>query len=577
MLPRRLHLLLFTPLALILLPFLVTPAVLGFVSSFTDYAPLKPHVHFVGASNYVTVLGDDQLRHAFQNIALVVLAAVPAELVLGFAIAYALREPIRGRGVIRVLLLVPWSVSPIATGVMWHFLYNDTVGLPNFWLAWLRLPAQPSPLGLLGQALPALIAVEIWRKAPLVSFLLLPGLLALPADLWEHATLEGATFVQRLRHIIAPSVRPLLLVIALLLVADTLGTFETVLMMTGGGPGSGTLTPVLYSFQRAFQASNWPEGVVSSWLVVGAILLVGAAYVAVSWRGMGEGDPLPLEESPGGWPPRRGRAWGRLAVVGASGLAIALPLVWTLLASFGVTPDDVAHPPVWILEPSVEPYAALVAADPLFPQEFATSLALAVSATLLTITVAFLASYSVSRSRARNTPMVVQGFLLLATMPVIAYVIPLSDLTRYAHLNDTFLGVALASVAVYAPLAVFVLYGYISRVAPVQEEMARLDGASLPRVLWAIVAPAVLPGLGATSVLVFILNWNLFLVPLTLALPHIRTVPTVLSDFFLFERDLEWTTAAAALVVSLVPSVVLVALAHRALERFTLRATRPAP
>ena len=122
MLPRRQHLLLLAPLALVLLPFLVTPAVLGFVSSFTDYAPPRPRVHFLGLSNYATVLSDPQLGDAFHNVLLLALAAVPVELVLGFAIAYGLREPFRGRGVVRVLLLIPWSVSPIATGVMWHFL-----------------------------------------------------------------------------------------------------------------------------------------------------------------------------------------------------------------------------------------------------------------------------------------------------------------------------------------------------------------------------------------------------------------------------------------------------------------------
>ena len=574
MLVPRQQLLLLAPLVLVLLPLLVLPAALGFVSSFTAYAPARPHVHFVGFQNYAAVLGDPQLRFAFRNVVTLTLVAVPLELVLGFAIAYVLREPFRGRGLVRILLLLPWSVSPIATGVMWHFLYNDTLGLPNFWLAWLRLPPHPSPLGLLGQALPAVAAVEVWRKAPLVSFLLLPGLLAVPADLWEQATLDGAPLGRRIRHSVVPWVAPLLLMITLLLVADTLGTFETVLMMTGGGPGSDTLTPVLYSYQRAFQASNWPLGVTSAWLVVAAVLLMGVAYVALIRRTTAaEGQPLDASETRER-PQRRQRVWIRGFILGISVLAIVLPLAWTILASFGITPDDAVKPPMWTLRPSVEHYDELVAADTQFPLEFTTSLALSATATVVTVVTAFLAAYSISRSRVRGKAALVQGFLILATLPVIAYVLPLSDLARALHLHDTFVGVALASVAVYAPLAVFVLYGYMVQITPGQEEIARLDGASLPQVLWKVVAPAALPGLAATSVLVFILDWNLFLVPLALALPHIRTIPTALGDFFLFERDLEWMTAAAALVVSLVPAVVLVAAAHRVLERFSLSPTR---
>jgi ABC-type sugar transport system permease subunit len=561
---------LLVPLVLVLLPFLILPALLGLASSFTDYAPARPHVHIVGLSNYAAVLQDAQLRAALRNVAILAVAAVPVELLIGFAIAYALREPFRGRGVIRMLLLVPWSVSPIATGVMWHFLYNSVVGLPNFWLASLRLPPQPSPLGLTATALSAVAVVELWRKAPFAGFLLLPGLLAIPADLWEQATLDGTGPFRRIRYLIAPQIFPLLVTVAALLAADTLGIFETVLMMTGGGPGSSTLTPALYSYRQAFVAGNWPAGVASAWVVAAAVLLVGAAYLFVMQRTADEAAPAVAEESGREARPRPWN-WARGAVIGVSLAAVVLPLIWTVLASLGVVPDDAARPPAWAMRRSEEQYAELVASLATFPRVFATSLAISAASTLLTIVIAFLASYGVSRWLVRGAP-AMQGLLVLAVLPAMAYVIPLSDLARRLHFQDTFAGVTLVSAAVNAPLAVFVLYGYMVQLSPAVEEMARLDGASLPRVLWACVAPAATPGLAAASVLVFILNWNLFLVPLTIALPHIRTITVTLSDVFLFERNLEWTTAAAVLVISLLPAVVLVAAAHEVLERFSLGA-----
>ena len=277
----RQHILLLAPLAALLLPFLFWPAVFGFASSFTDYGPAQGHLTLVGLRNYAAVVGNDEVRLAFRHIAIVALVTVPLELGIGFAVAYALRAPFRGRGLVRIVLLIPWLLSPIAVGVMWHFLYGPA-GMLDFAAAWLRLPAVPSPLALPRWALPAVIATEIWRKAPLAAFLLLPGVLGIPSEQWEHATLDGTPPAAQLRHILLPRLRPLLLTVALFLLGDTLGTFDSVWMMTGGGPGSKTLTPTLYSYQQAFGAYNWPFGIASAWVVVAAVLPLGLGYLALA-------------------------------------------------------------------------------------------------------------------------------------------------------------------------------------------------------------------------------------------------------------------------------------------------------
>lgn len=276
----RQHVLLLVPLAALLLPFLFGPAVFGLLSTLTDYAPAQTSLHVVGLQNFAAVLADDQLRVAFYNIAIVALTVVPVALAVGLAVAFALRIPFRGRELVRVVLLIPWLASPIAVGVMWHFLYGP-VGMLPYLAAWFHIAHAPSPLALPRWALAAVIATEIWRKAPLASFLLLPGILAIPSDLWEHAVLDGTPLGSQIRHIVLPGLGPLLLTVALLLAGDTLGMFDSVLMMTEGGPGSATQTPALYSFQKAFRAYNWPFGVVSAWLVVGTVILLGLGYLGL--------------------------------------------------------------------------------------------------------------------------------------------------------------------------------------------------------------------------------------------------------------------------------------------------------
>jgi multiple sugar transport system permease protein len=273
----------------------------------------------------------------------------------------------------------------------------------------------------------------------------------------------------------------------------------------------------------------------------------------------------------GGWRGHRRRAaWGRGLLLGACVIGLTVPLIWTVLASFQIKPEIIGWPPGWTLPPSYDSYVEVLTAIPGFPGVFTTSIVLAITAMILTIGAAFLAAYSLARWEFRGKGPVVQSFLILASVPVMAYVIPLSDLVRRIHLHDTFVGVALASAAEYAPLAVYVLYGYLAQVPRALEEAARLDGAPLPQVIWKVVAPAAAPGLAATAVLVFVLDWNLFLVPTAITLNHVKTIPVALSDFYTYERELEWSNAAAAITVSLLPVAALALFAHRILERFSL-------
>jgi len=270
---------LLAPLAVLVVPFLIWPAVFGLIASFTSYGPLETQTKFVGIDNYSAILGDSQFDIASRNVLLFTAAAVAAELALGFAIAYLLRQPFRGRALARIALLVPWLVSPVANGVLWHFLLTPSVGPLDFARAWLGLPIGPSPLGVSGLALPTAVAIDVWRKAPLVGFLILPAIVAIPRERWETATLEGARLIDRVRLVALPPLAPLLLTIAMLLVGDSLGVFDSLLTLTGGGPGSETITPGLYAYQQAFRTNDWRLAATAGWLVAASVLLVGAAYV----------------------------------------------------------------------------------------------------------------------------------------------------------------------------------------------------------------------------------------------------------------------------------------------------------
>jgi len=278
------RLFLYGPLGIVLSIWLIVPALLGLVATITNYGPAQPAVHWVGLHNFEVILADRAFAAAILNIAVFTLVAVPLQLVVGFSLAYLLRQPFRGRTVVRLLLLLPWLVSPVASGVMWHFLFGSETGFLNFAARSLGMPSLPSPLSQHGLDLLAVVLVETWRVAPLVAFLLLPGLTAIPRERWEDALLDGLATLGKIRHVAVPAMAPLILAVTMLLIGGALATFDSVLTMTGGGPGTETMTPALYSHDMAFTAGNWPAGAASGWLIGGAVLLAGLVYVRLAGR-----------------------------------------------------------------------------------------------------------------------------------------------------------------------------------------------------------------------------------------------------------------------------------------------------
>jgi multiple sugar transport system permease protein len=273
---------------------------------------------------------------------------------------------------------------------------------------------------------------------------------------------------------------------------------------------------------------------------------------------------------------RRRDAAIRVLLLAAALAVFLVPLAWTAMASFGLLPDNSTRPPSWHGPITLDHFSEVGVAEPTFWQELATSTAAAACAAGLTILCCFLAAFGLARSRFAGRHLLTQSFLVLASLPAMAYVIPLSDLVRRAHLADTFTAVVLAEAAVTAPLAIYVLYGALRQLPPEWEEAAVLDGAGLFRVLGEVVLPLAAPSVAATAIVIFVLDWNLLLVPLVLTSGEIKTVPVAMMDFFTFERELDWPTAAAALVISLVPLAILVGIFHRVLERFSLDARQDA-
>ena len=278
-LTTRQRLVLLAPFILLVVPFLIWPALFSFFASFTSYSPFRPNTHFVGLRNYSRLLADSTFRKSLTNVVMFAVVIVAAQMVFGLAIAYSLRREFRGRTVMRSVLLTPWLISPIASGVMWHYMFNARTGLFDLFPALVGLPTAPSPIASLRLAFWAVSLAEIWRQSSFVAFLILPGLLAIPQSQWDNARLDGLSLLAQMRHVVIPRLRVLLLTILLLLIANTLGMSESILLLSRGGPGTKTMTPGLYSYYKAIHAGNWSLASTAGWFITAGVLIVGLIYL----------------------------------------------------------------------------------------------------------------------------------------------------------------------------------------------------------------------------------------------------------------------------------------------------------
>jgi ABC-type glycerol-3-phosphate transport system permease component len=253
-------------------------------------------------------------------------------------------------------------------------------------------------------------------------------------------------------------------------------------------------------------------------------------------------------------------------------VAVDLPLVWTLLASVGIVSDVGHRPPTFDVAPTGEHLAEVGRSAPEFIGQVGLTLVISTAASLIAVAFAFLAAYALVRGRPGRTRhrTVRQAALIAASVPVLGYVLALGEIERRVGLDDSVIGVSLAEAAATAPLALYVLAGFLEQMPRDIEEAAALDGAGPAQILARIVAPVSREILAATLVVLFVLNWNQLLIPLIVAGVNVQTVPVAMIDFFTFERELDWPTAAAALVVSAAPAVIAIAAFNRFLGRFRL-------
>ncbi|MER7480229.1 sugar ABC transporter permease [Streptomyces sp. NPDC126510] len=269
--------LLLTPSLAGLVLFLVAPIAAVVVISFFDWN-LMGAPHFVGLANYREMMGDSEVWRAMRNTVYYVLLNIPAQTVLALLLALAMNRKLRGGKVFRVLFVLPWMAMPVALGIVWSWAFDPQHGVVNQFLALFGIDG-PAWLSSTTWAMPVLASVNIWQYTGYTMLFLLAGLQAIPESLYEAADLDGAGPVHRFFRITLPLLRPSMFFV---LVTNTIGSFQmfdTVYVMTQGGPGGSTTTMNYDIYQQAFQLFRTGYASALAMLLFAVILLVTAVQV----------------------------------------------------------------------------------------------------------------------------------------------------------------------------------------------------------------------------------------------------------------------------------------------------------
>jgi len=243
------------------------------VNRFTPDVPAK----FVGLQNYVTVFNDRYMLTAIGNTFFFVFVSVAIELVIGMAVALLIYRPLKGRILLRTLLLAPVMIAPVVAALQWRWLYTDQYGVINYVLS---LVGIQGPLWLADPkiAMWSIIIVDIWITFPFMMLVLEAGLTSVSEELIESAEVDGANYWQRFFSIILPIISPTILVVILIRVMDAFRIFDTIYVLTRGGPGVVTETVSTYAYRIAFTNLNFESA--------GALSVLATLIVAIFSIGM---------------------------------------------------------------------------------------------------------------------------------------------------------------------------------------------------------------------------------------------------------------------------------------------------
>lgn len=274
------------PAIFLILALVAYPVLNSFWNSLHLFNLRRPNDYrFIGLDNYVEILQSDLFWTSLRVTGIFTLGTTVSVLAMSLTLALVANEPIRGRGILRMLILLPWAVPGVVNALMWKWIFNPRVGVLNgmfFSLGWIdeyrSWLMDPTTM------YPAVILANLWNNLPFATIVFLAALQAIPQDLYDAALVDRANAWNRFRHVTLPWLIHPILIVLILQTMGGLRLFDIIYLLTGGGPGYDTTTIGFASYQTAFYTMDFGLGNAYSYIIALLTLLLAALYMRLLYR-----------------------------------------------------------------------------------------------------------------------------------------------------------------------------------------------------------------------------------------------------------------------------------------------------
>ncbi|MGP9805397.1 carbohydrate ABC transporter permease [Paracoccus sp. NSM] len=262
-----------TPMILTALVVFIGCSVWTVVHSFTS-SRLLPRLDFVGLAQYERLWNTPRWLVSVENLAIYGIAALILTLVIGFLLAVLLDQKIRFEDGFRTIILFPYALSFIVTGLVWQWILNPDFGLQHIirdlgWTGFTFDPLNNPDLVLL-----ALLAAGLWQGAGLTTVILLAGLRGIDDDIWKAARVDGIPAWNTYLRVVIPMMRPVFATCIVLISAGIIKLYDLVVALTNGGPGIASEVPAKYVYDYMFANQNLGQGFAASTMMLATVLAI---------------------------------------------------------------------------------------------------------------------------------------------------------------------------------------------------------------------------------------------------------------------------------------------------------------
>lgn len=275
--------LLLSPTLLILFGFLVIPILYAIAMSTQQVElTISPDWKFVGLQNYTGLLSDNRVLDSIPRTLYFAFLTILISTLLALVLALVLNEPFRGRQLVRVLVLLPWAVAPVVSGVMWRYIFHPRYGLLDAilyslgfikqYIVWFDDPTVSLNIASLATA---------WKGVPFLTLIMLAAMQSIPESLYRAAKMDGANILQRFRYVTLPHLRSTFIFVIVLQTIVSLQVFDLIYTLTRGGPGEGTVVLNFLTYLNAFERLSL--GKASAMAILLAVLIIVLSGISLSF------------------------------------------------------------------------------------------------------------------------------------------------------------------------------------------------------------------------------------------------------------------------------------------------------